>query len=69
MGRYAVLGPCVVGDLHYAQVPAEPIEADDTLAAALVAAGVLAPVDAGADEVDPQDEHPARSRRRPATKD
>lgn len=45
VGSYSVLAPCVVGDLHYAQVPAGPIEADDTLAAALVAAGVLAPVD------------------------
>lgn len=66
MGRYMVLSPCVVGELHYAQVPAAPIEADDTLAAALVAAGVLAPVDA---EPEP-DETPAVSRkRRPTAKD
>ena len=45
MGRYTVLTPCVVGELHYAQIPGAPIEADDTLAAALVAAGVLAPAD------------------------
>lgn len=44
VGSYRVLAPCVVGDLHYAQVPAGPIEVDDTLAAALVSAGVLAAV-------------------------
>lgn len=64
MGRYVVLEPCVVGDLHYARTPADPIEADDTLAAALVAAGVLAPVDP-----EPgQDAKPARVKRRPAAK-
>lgn len=64
MGRYAVLSPCVVGELHYAQVPAEPVEADDTLAAALVAAGVLAPLAANDGELEPK-----QPKRRPAAKD
>lgn len=45
MGLYTVVRPCMVGDLHYAQVPAAPIAVDDKLAAALVAAGDLTPVD------------------------
>jgi len=64
MGLYTVLTPCVVGDLHYTRVPDHPVEADDTAAAALVAAGSLAlytdpdekPTPAGAGE--------SRSRRR-----
>ena len=45
MGLYTVLRPCVVDNLHYAQGPATPIEADDTVAAPLVESGDLAPVD------------------------
>lgn len=57
MGLYTVLKPCVVGDLHYAQVPAEPIHADDAVAAVLVDSGDLAPVQAAAAEADePKDE-------------
>ncbi len=47
MGLYTVTRPCMVGDLHYAQVPAAPIIADDAVAADLVASGVLIPVDSG----------------------
>lgn len=63
MGCYTVVAPCVVGDLHYAQVPAEPVEVDDTLAAALVAAGVLTPVPT------PQPEPEQRGKRRAPDKD
>lgn len=44
MGLYTVLRPCMVGDLHYAQVPAGHIIADDTVAAPLVKSGDLAAV-------------------------
>ncbi len=43
MGYYTVTEPCVVGQLHYARVPAQPIEADDKVAAPLVASGALVP--------------------------
>ena len=43
MGLYTVAAACVVGDLHYAQVPAGPIEVDDMVAAALVKSGALLP--------------------------
>ena len=45
MGLYTVLQPCVVNNLHYAQVPAAPIEVDDVVAAPLVTSGDLAPVE------------------------
>lgn len=73
MGYYTVLTPCVVGTLHYARVPSQPILADDDTAAELVAAGALAPYLPGADtdgDTDGDDATvtevaPARSRRRP----
>lgn len=41
MGYFTVLKPCVVGKLHYATVPAQPIEVDDDVAAPLVESGCL----------------------------
>ena len=41
MGFYNVLEPCVVGKLHYATVPVQPIEVDDDVAAPLVESGSL----------------------------
>lgn len=41
MGFYSVLKPCVVGKLHYATVPVQPIEVDDDVAAPLIEAGSL----------------------------
>lgn len=41
MGYFTVLKPCVVGKLHYATVPSQPIEVDDDVAAPLVADGSL----------------------------
>ncbi len=41
MGYYNVVRPCVVGKLHYASVPAQPIEVDDEVAAPLVESGDL----------------------------
>lgn len=41
MGFFSVLRPCVVGKLHYATVPAQPIEVDDDVAAPLVESGDL----------------------------
>lgn len=41
MGYYNVLEPCVVGKLHYASVPVQPIEVDDDVAAPLVEVGSL----------------------------
>lgn len=43
MGYYTVLTPCVVGKLHYATIPAQPIAVDDSVAADLVDSGALAP--------------------------
>lgn len=43
MGYYSVLEPCVVGKLHYATVPVQPIEVDDDVAAPLVESGSLKP--------------------------
>lgn len=43
MGFYNVVRPCVVGKLHYATIPAQPIEVDDDVAAPLVESGDLAP--------------------------
>lgn len=43
MGYYTVATPCVVGKLHYATVPAQPIEVDDSVAAPLVKSGALQP--------------------------
>lgn len=65
MGLYTVLRPCMVGDLHYAQVPAEPIVVDDTVAAALVKSGDLAPVApvAAVEQAEPKAE-PQPHRRR-----
>lgn len=42
MGYFNVVKPCVVGKLHYATVPAQPIEVDDDVAAPLVESGCLA---------------------------
>lgn len=42
MSYYTVLKPCVVGNLHYAHIPAQPIEADDAVADTLVTSGSLA---------------------------
>lgn len=42
MGFFSVLRPCVVGKLHYATVPSQPIEVDDVVAAPLVESGDLA---------------------------
>lgn len=41
MGFYNVVRPCVVGKLHYATVPVQPIEVDDDVAAPLVGSGCL----------------------------
>lgn len=41
MGFYNVVRPCVVGKLHYATVPVQPIEVDDEVAAPLVESGCL----------------------------
>lgn len=43
MGLYTVTEPCVIGQLHYATVPAQPIEVDDAAATELVEAGSLVP--------------------------
>lgn len=71
MGYYTVLTPCVVGQLHYAHVPSQPIKADDTVAADLVASGALAPYLPAVENRDPvpaestdEPATPARSRRR-----
>ncbi len=48
MSLYTVTEPCVIGLLHYATVPTQPIEVDDELAAPLVEAGSLVPYRAGA---------------------
>lgn len=84
MAYYTVLTPCVVGGLHYARVPSQPIEVDDTAAAELVASGALAPYRPGAasqapaeDGRDPvsaaestdEPEAPARPRRRRSHED
>ena len=62
MGLYTVLRPCMVGDLHYAQVPAAPIIADDDVAADLVVSGVLIPVDSGDKPPAPAKSAPHRRR-------
>lgn len=41
MSLYTVTEPCVIGQLHYATVPTQPIEVDDEVAAPLVEAGSL----------------------------
>lgn len=75
MGYYSVLVPCVVGRLHYATVPAQPITVDDEIAADLVASGVLAPYRPGQEaaietavdtdtDTEGGPETPARTRRR-----
>jgi hypothetical protein len=74
MAYYTVVTPCVVGQLHYAHVPDQPIDVDDHVAADLVTSGVLVPYRPGqAPDVDrdPVDtdtegdpETPARTRRR-----
>lgn len=66
MGYYTVLTPCVVGQLHYAHVPSQPIKADDTVAADLVASGALAPYLPGG-AVENRDPVPAESTDEPAT--
>jgi len=43
VGFYNVLRPCVVGKLHYASVPSQPIEVDDEIAAPLVESAALQP--------------------------
>lgn len=43
MGLYNVVGPCVVGDLHYTRSATEPIEVDDDVAGPLIEAGALEP--------------------------
>jgi hypothetical protein len=71
MGYYTVLTPCVVGKLHYATIPAQPITADDAVAADLVTSGALAPyprpAPAPRDETEPDVaqpvEHKPRRRR------
>lgn len=47
MGFFSVLRPCVVGKLHYATVPVQPIEVDDVVAAPLVESGDLEAYRAG----------------------
>jgi hypothetical protein len=47
VGYYTVLTPCVVGQLHYATIPTQPVKADDAVAAELVASGALAPYQPG----------------------
>lgn len=47
MGYFNVLRPCVVGKLHYATVPSQPIEVDDDVAAPLVKTGCLKPYQPG----------------------
>lgn len=42
MGYYNVVRPCVVGKLHYASIPSQPIEVDDEVAVPLVESGDLA---------------------------
>lgn len=77
MSYYTVVTPCVVGTLHYATIPAQPIEVDDALAAPLVASGSLMPYPIPSATVDDENrdpvpadgpadepETPARSRRR-----
>ncbi len=41
MVYYNVVRPCVVGKLHYASIPSQPILVDDEVAAPLVEAGAL----------------------------
>lgn len=43
MGLYNVVGPCVVGKLHYTRPTTQPIEVDDAVAAPGVEAGCLEP--------------------------
>lgn len=85
MGYYTVLTPCVVGQLHYATIPTQPIKADDVVAADLVASGALAlyqpggvvkpvdesrdPVPVTGDEPTVEPETPARPRRRRSHED
>lgn len=51
--------PCVVGNLHYARIPAGPVEVDESVAAPLVASGDLVAVDSG--EQEPEAPHRRRS--------
>lgn len=74
MGYYTVLTPCVVGKLHYASIPAQPIKADDAAAADLIASGALVPYPkpAPAPPVEAAPESPVDDkprRRRAAAKD
>jgi hypothetical protein len=69
VGLYTVTAPCVVGDLHYALVPAAPVFADDDVAADLVAAGVLIPVAPAADEGEKPEPVKATPHRRRADKE
>jgi len=85
VGYYTVLTPCVVGKLHYASIPTQPIEADDVAAAELVASGALSPYQPGGtvqpvdesrdpvpvtgDEPIGEPETPARPRRRRSRED
>lgn len=50
MGFYNVVRPCVVGKLHYATIPAQPIEVDDDVAAPLVESGSLEPYPRGSSD-------------------
>lgn len=43
MGWYSIVKPCVVGKLHYATVPVQPIQVDDEVASPLVEEGALVP--------------------------
>lgn len=43
MSLYTVTGPCVIGGLHYVNVPDRPVEVDDDVATKLVKAGALVP--------------------------
>lgn len=57
-----VLRPCMVGDLHYAQVPPAPVVVDDAIAAPLVDSGDLNAVDSGGAVADkPAQDHPAKA--------
>lgn len=76
MGYYTVLTPCVVGKLHFATIPAQPIKADDAVAFTLVDSGALAPypkpTPATRDETVPNASEPVDDkprRRRAAAKD
>ncbi|WP_349318991.1 hypothetical protein [Mycolicibacterium canariasense] len=52
MGYYKVVRPCVVGKLHYATVPSQPVEVDDEVAGPLVVSGDLDPYQPGESLLD-----------------